>query len=101
MTRSEALAIITKSLETVDDQTLESAAAHLVGQRKPSGLTVGDIVEAFATDSVLPRSFTDQELGLIAQAKEDFQHGRTLSHDEAMARTDAVLAARRASRTHA
>ena len=98
MTRSEAIAIISASLETVDDATLESAATHLSGKARAAGVTVGDIVEAFATESTLPRALSARELELIEQSKEDFRLGRTLTHDEAVARTDAFLAARRASR---
>ena len=103
MTRTESIAIITRSvaqsLETVDDTTLESAAAQLADRAKATGLTVGDIVDAFATDSVLPRPLTTKELALIEQSKEDFRLGRTRSHDDSIAWVDAELARRRLLRS--
>ena len=99
MTRTEAIAIITKSLDAVDDTTLENAATRLAGQAKATGLTVADIVEAFATNSALPRSLTAGELALIEQSKEDFRQGRTRSHEESMAWVDAELARRRRQRS--
>ena len=61
-------------------------------------MTVGEALEALTTDSIMPRQLTARELELIEQSKADFRDGRTLTHDQAMARTDAFLAARRASR---
>lgn len=98
MTRTEAIAIITKHLEAADDVVLEAVAANLEGKPLPT-MTVGEALETFPSESVLPRPFTARELALIEQSKEDFRLGRTLSHAESMARTDAFLAARRASRT--
>ena len=98
MTRTEAIAIITQSLETVDDTTLECAAAHLAGQAEATGLTVGDIVDAFATDSVLPRALTAREFELIEQSKEDFRLGRTHTPEESEAYVDAELQRRRQAR---
>ena len=43
--------------------------------------------------------FTPAERAAIERSREDFRAGRTFSHDEAVAYTDAALAARRASRT--
>jgi hypothetical protein len=43
--------------------------------------------------------FTDAELAAIDRSREDFKSGRTLTLDEAEARTDAFLAVRRAART--
>lgn len=98
MTRTEAITIITKSLEAIDDTALENAAAQLANKATFTDLTVEDIADAFATDSVLPRPLSSREIELVQQSKEDFRHGRTLTHDEAVARTDAFLAARRTSR---
>ena len=98
MTRTEAIAIINKHLEAADDVVLEAVAANLEGKPLPT-MTVGEALETFPSESALPRPFTARELELIEQSKEDFRSGRTLTHAEAMARTDAFLAARRASRT--
>ena len=98
MTRTEAITIITKALHTVDDSTLEAAAAHITHVSIPSGLTVGDIQEAFATDSILPRALSAHELALVEQSKEDFRLGRTLSLAELEVSLDAAAAARAATR---
>lgn len=95
MTRTEAITIITNALHTVDDSTLEAAAAHISHVATPTGLTVGDIQEAFATDSVLPRDLTGRELELIAQSKEDFRLGRTRTLAESKTYVDAELDRRR------
>lgn len=98
MTRSETIATITKHLETADDATLESVAAHLEG--KPlQAMTVGEALEVFATDSVLPRPLSARELALIEQAKEDFRTGRTHSLEESEAYIDAELERRRRVRS--
>jgi hypothetical protein len=101
MTRTEAIAIITSTLQAADDATLEAAARHLSNIAVPSGLTVGDVLEAFPTESVMPREFTERELALIEQSKEDFRLGRTRSPAESRAHVDAELARRRQSRTTA
>lgn len=97
MTRTEAIATITRHLEAADDQLLETVAARLEGKPLPA-MTVGEALETLATDSVLPRPLTAKELALIEQSKEDFRLGRTRSHDESMAWVDAELARRRQQR---
>ena len=101
MTRTEAIAIITASLEAVDDGTLETAAAHLSGKSQAATMTAGDIVEAFATDSVLPRALSPRELALIEQAREDFRLGRVHTLEESEAYIDAELDRRRQARATA
>jgi hypothetical protein len=101
MTRSEAMAIITRTLQAADDATLEAAAAHLAKIAAPTGLTVGDVLKAFPSDGVLPRALTDRELALIEQSKEDFRLGRTRSSAESRAHVVAELARRRQSSTTA
>jgi hypothetical protein len=91
MTRTEAMAIITYALQTVDDTTLEAAAAHIAKRATPTGVTVGDIQEAFAVESVLPRQLTARELALIEQSKEDFRLGRTRTHEQSVAYVTAEL----------
>jgi hypothetical protein len=95
MNRTEAIAIITNALRAVDDSTLAAAATHISTVAKPSGLTVTDIQQAFASESVLPRPLTSRELQLIDQSKEDFRLGRTRSLSESMAHVDAELDRRR------
>jgi hypothetical protein len=97
MTRTEAITIITKALHTVDDTTLEAAAAHIAHVATP-GLTAGDIQAAFATESVLPRALSAHELALVEQSKEDFRLGRTLSLAELEASLNARAAIRAARR---
>lgn len=101
MTRTEAITVITNALQAVDDTTLEAAASHIAQVAQPSGITVGDIQEAFATESALSRPLTTREHDLVAQSKADFAAGRTYGTDEAFARIDAGLAARRAARAQA
>ena len=103
MTRSEAITIINSALAAVDDTTLEAAAAHITTKiaATPSGLTVGDIVDAFATETDLPRDFSPRELELLEQSKEDFRLGRTRSIDESMSYVDAELDRRRRLRATA
>ena len=55
---------------------------------------VADFVGAM-TANALPRPLTAREAALIRQSKEDFRQGRTLTLDEARARTDAFLRRRR------
>ena len=83
MTRTEAIAIITAALPSLDDEHVE---------------TVAGIVQDMALTDDLPRELTAHELSLIEQSKEDFRTGRTLSVDEARTRTDTFLARRRALR---
>ena len=51
-----------------------------------------------ANENELPRELTDEELALIEQSKKDFETGRTLTLEEAEARTEAFLAERRRQR---
>lgn len=81
MTRRQTIEQITAKLATLDDERLQAVAEML---------EVLDLEE-----SVLPRELTDKELALIEKSKEDFRQGRTLSLEEAEARTDAFLAERR------
>lgn len=91
MTRSEAIATIHKYLDEADDRVLELVASHLAGKPLPT-LTVGQVLEAFATDSALPRPLTDSERALIDTSKADFREGRTLSSDEMWGSLDGKLA---------
>lgn len=87
MTRSEAIALINAELAACDDARV-LAIAEMVsgGLPEPSGL---------------PRALTARELALIEQSKEDFKAGRTLTIEEARARTNAYLAQRRDLRAKA
>jgi hypothetical protein len=97
MTRTQAIARITTLLEEADDATLAAAAEHLsMISGKP--LTVGDVLEAFPTESILPRELTDTELELVAQSK-DFRLGRTRTLAESRSYVDAELLRRRQQRT--
>ena len=97
MTRSEAIATINKHLEAADDTLLEAVAANLEGRPLPT-MTVGEALETFPSESVLPRPLTTKELALIEQAKSDFLLGRTHTLDESEAMLDAELDRRRGSR---
>ena len=100
MTRSEAMSIITKNLEAADDQLLETVAAHLSGKPLPT-MTVGEALETFPTDSVLPRPLTATELELIEQSKADFREGRTLTSEQMWSSLDSHLAPRGVARSTA
>jgi len=82
MTRTEALASIAASLDTMEDEDVIEFAEKLASKA-----------------SILPRELTDDELALIEQSREDFRLGRTMSLEEAEAETIAFLAERR--RLHA
>jgi hypothetical protein len=84
MTRTEAMTIITAKLASLDDERVQAVA---------------EIVEDIAAGDGMVRQLTAAELALVEQSKADFKAGRTLSIDEARARTDAFLAQRRALRT--
>ena len=86
MTRTEAIATITASLASLDDERVK---------------TVADFVQNVASTDGLPRALTDRELALIEQSKEDFRTGRTFSSAEARAYIDTELARRRALRAEA
>ena len=77
MNREQALSVIQAQLASLDDDGVQAVA---------------DMVGAMATESVLPRELTAEELALIEQSKEDFRQGRTYSLDEARAATDVFLA---------
>lgn len=84
MPRTEAMALITAKLASLDDERV---------------LAVAEIIDDIAADDGSMRPLTARELALIEQSKADFKSGRTLSLDEARARTDAFLVQRRAVRT--
>ena len=94
MTRTEAIATISRHLEAADDALLEAVAANLEDKPLPT-MTVGEALEAFPSDSVLPRPLTARELALIEQAKEDFRLGRTHTLEESEALLEAELDRRR------
>ena len=82
MTRTEAIAIIERSIPAADEATLEAAVRLF----QASG----------AAD--LSRSFTADELAAIERGKEDFKAGRTFTSAEGQAYIDAALVQRRAQR---
>lgn len=84
MTRSEAIAIIERSLPSADEATLSAAAALFQAARPES--------------SVLPRTLTPREMALVEQSKADFNAGRTYTVREARVYIDEALARRRAQR---
>ncbi len=81
MTRTEAIAIITKKLASFDDERV---------------MTVAEIVQDMDTASLLPRKLSDRELALIERSKADFRDGRTYSIDEIRAHSDAHIASLKA-----
>jgi hypothetical protein len=100
MTRTEAMAIINRTLDAADDATLAEAAARLAQIVEPAGVTASDIAGALTSDSALPRELTERELTLIEQSKEDFRVGRTYTMAESRAYIDAELERRRQQRSN-
>ena len=78
MTRTEAIAIIEKSLPTADERTLAAAAALFQS--------------ALHGASVVPRPLSARERALLAQSKADFAAGRAYSLEESIASLDERLA---------
>ena len=78
MTRMQTIELITAKLATLDDERLQ-AVAQMISSLDEE-------------ESVLPRELTPRELALIEQSREDFKAGRTLTLEEARARTDEFLA---------
>ena len=58
MTRTEALAIITSALYTVDATTLKAAATYIAQWAAATGASAGDIRAAFAAQGDVPRELT-------------------------------------------
>lgn len=76
---------------------IETIAANLsrLGEKELDALV--ELTTAWAQ----PHSsfkFSEEERAAVERSREDFKFGRTLTLDEAEARTDAFLAARRAAR---
>ena len=83
MTRADAINTITAKLAELDDEGLNTLVEIATSLSEP--------ISEFR--------FTPAERAAIEHSFADFRAGRTFSHDEAVAYTDAALAARRASRT--
>ena len=79
MTRTEAIATIAAKLAVLDDEQL---------------LAVADIVQSFEGASKSVRQLSARENALLERSKADFAAGRSLSHDEMLARLDERLARR-------
>lgn len=77
MTRTEAIAIITAKLATLDDERV---------------MTVADIVQDMANPTAAALNLTDAERAAIERSKEDFKAGRTYSGDQYHAEMTAFMA---------
>jgi hypothetical protein len=78
MTRAQAIATITRTLETFDDESVQ---------------VVAEIVSEMDTAPATPiRALSAREQSLLVQSKADFTAGRTVTLDESRARTDALFA---------
>ena len=77
MTREQAITIIESTLPTLDDEQARLLASFV--QSMPT-----------ETDSV--RALSARERVLLEQSKADFAAGRTLTHDELVAKLDEDLA---------
>jgi hypothetical protein len=78
MTRTEAIATITRKLASFDDERVR-AVAEIV-----------DEMDELPATPVRPLS--DREAALLAQSKADFAAGDSYSMDEVIAHTNAILA---------
>jgi hypothetical protein len=67
MTRTQAIAIITEKLASLDDEGVKAVA---------------DIVQDMVEPSATSLDLTDAERAAIERSKEDFKVGRTYSNDE-------------------
>lgn len=67
MTRTQAIAIITEKLASLDDERV---------------MAVADIVQDMAEPSAVVLDLTDAERAAIERSKEDFKEGRTNTNDE-------------------
>lgn len=67
MTRTQAIAIITKKLASLDDEGV---------------MAVADIVQDMAEPSAVALDLTDDERAAIERSKADFKEGRTYTNDE-------------------
>ena len=79
MNRAEAIATINAQLADADDATVEAVAGY-----------VKNVIE---NQTIRPLS--KRERGLLEQSRRDFENGDTLTLDEFMARTDALIARHR------
>jgi hypothetical protein len=77
MTRTEAIAIITAKLASLDDERV---------------MTVADIVQDMANPTAAAIDLTDAERAAIERSKEDFKSGRTYSSDQYRAEMTAFMA---------
>lgn len=76
MTRTEAIATITSTLASLDDERVQ---------------TVAEIVAEIAAPNPV-RPLSAREFDLLEQSHQDFKNGRTYSHDEVIDYLDAHLA---------
>ncbi len=67
MSRTEAIAIITRKIETLDDEQVSILA---------------DIAEDLADRSAPPLELTAEERAAIERSKDDFKLGRTLTSEQ-------------------
>jgi hypothetical protein len=67
MTRTEAIAIITAKLASLDDERV---------------MTVADIVQDMTAPTAPALDLTDAERAAIERSKEDFRAGRTYTNDQ-------------------
>jgi hypothetical protein len=104
MTRTEALATISAAVAHADGAKLAAitaAVTELSTLGHGSVLAVADVIRDMKAEQAPSRRLTVREHDLVAQSKADFADGRTYSTEEAFARIDAGLAARRAARARA
>jgi hypothetical protein len=83
MTRAEALNTIAAKLAVLDDDRVQAVAELIADFAAPSAHEL--------------RVLSDREHALLAQARQDFASGRTVTLSESRARTDALFAQYEAS----
>jgi len=78
MTRTEALATITRKLAAFDDERVQAVAEMVAEMDEPPSVPV--------------RPLSEREMALLEQSKADFAAGRSYSMAEVIAHLDAALA---------
>lgn len=78
MTRTEAIATITRTLASFDDERVLAVARIVASMDGPLAKPI--------------RALSEREAALLAQSKADFAAGRTVTLEQSRARTDALFA---------
>lgn len=101
MARTEAISTFSAALAKADEARLAAitaVVAELSSLDTAAVLSVADGLREMQARHGALRQLSPRELDLVAQSKADYAAGRAYGVEEAFARIDAGLAARRAAR---